>query len=196
MTAMNTITTFYAKNLTGEIKEISYSGKVDEIPTLLTQAFGETPLYEPIWLDDEGYEFVVPRNGQTLLILYRYIPVNVKFIIDYSCYEEKEERITNYNEMTLLIESKYINYLYEEIVIFFYSKKDQNIFYPLEGSNIYAIDENYGGNIKQISIPSKAVSFSSIKDLFLSYKYKFENIPEGFFYHIADCVDNKWKDLK
>jgi len=190
---------FYAKNLAGEIKEISYT-KVDDIPMALTQAFGETPLYEPIWIDDEGDEFIVPRKGQTLLILYRYIPVNVKFIPEWTCYEEKEteEEIfqTYYEEATLLIESKYMQDLYEEIVIFFYyntGSTHDDIFYPSKNMNI--IEEDYGSHIKQISISSDTISFSSIKDLFLSYRHKYQHIPEGFFYHLAECAEKIWKDL-
>ncbi len=192
--------TFYAKNMIGEIKEITYI-KDEEISMSLIQAFGDTPLYEPVWIDDEGYEFVVPRNGQTLLILYRYIPVNVKFIHEWTCYEEKEDEAqilrTYYEESTLLIESKYMQYLYEEIAIFFYFKdKDSNhdyIFYPSENMNV--IEEDYGGHIKQISISSDTISFSSIKDLFLSYRQEYQHIPEGFFYHLAECAEKSWQDL-
>jgi hypothetical protein len=188
--------TFYAKNMIGEIKEITYI-KDKEISMSLIQAFGDTPLYEPVWIDDEGYEFVVPRNGQTLLILYRYIPVNVKFIHEWTCYRETEldEEILKkyYEEYTLLIESKCMQYLYEEISIFFYyNENDQNFYLS---ANMNVIEEDYGGHIKQISISSDAISFSSIKDLFLSYRHKYEHIPEGFFYHLAECSEKSWQDL-
>ena len=88
--------------------------------------------------------------------------------------------------------------LYEEIVIFFYFKNKSGsthdyIFYPSE--NIKVIEEDYGGHIKQIRISSDAISFSSIKDLFLSYRHKYEHIPEGFFYHLAECAEKNWQEL-
>jgi hypothetical protein len=195
-------TTFYTKNLTGEIKEISYNGNIDEISNLITKSFGKTPLHEPIWIDNEGCEFVVPRNGQTLFILYRYIPVDIEFIPEWKCYEDNEERkILYYDEITLLIESKSMQNLYEEIVIFFYvnNSNSNNIFYSVERSSVEVIHEDYGSNVKQLRIPDDSESFISIKDLFLSFRNKYQHIPEGFFQYLAECSEKKWiglKDLK
>lgn len=180
---------FKAKNMAGEIRELSYRN-FDEIPLILRQTFGHTPLYEPVWLDEEGSEKFPIHNGETVFVLYRYINIPVVFINDWACVEEDTQNM--YTEYTLLIESQEMQYVYEEVVLSFFYNKNNNRFYS-EKSNFNIIEEDYGSNIKIIRFPDDTPYFTSIKDLFLSFKDDFMNIPEDFFDHLAECTEDKWE---
>lgn len=186
MTSAETIL-FKAKNMTGEIHQLSYRN-FDEIPLILTQTFGYTPLYEPVWLDEDGYEKLPIHNGETVFVLYRYINIPVMFFNDWSCVEEDTGDI--YTEYTLLIEQKEMQYIYKEVVLTFFHNKNKNRFYS-EKHNYNIIDEDYDSNIKIIISPDTPY-FTSIKDLFLSFKDKFKEIPEFFFDYLAECAEDKW----
>ena len=177
---------FKAKNLFGDVKEISYIS-VSDIPLFLTQEFGYTPLYEPIWIDQDGNEQFPPKNNETVFILFKYVNIPVLFVHDWSCIEEDTGIV--YEEYTLVIESDKMQYVYEEVVLsFFYAK---GIYYS-ETARINIVDEDYGGLIKYIIIPDETPYFTSIKELVLSFKDSFNNIPEDFFNHLAECVENSW----
>lgn len=179
---------FYAKNLAGDIKEISYTN-VDLIPIFIEQSFGKIPLYEPMWIDEEGHEFTVPRNRETIYILYRYINVRVIFVFNYTLRET--DTIIEYGEYTLRIKKEDMEELYEDICITFYKREDDNIFYS-ERSDIDIMEEDYGGFMKYILGPPIGETFNSIKDLFLSFRDKYQNIPEDFFNHLAECSQERW----
>jgi hypothetical protein len=176
---------FYAKNLAGDIKEISYRN-IHEIPILLEDAFGKVPLYNPIWIDEEGDEFTVPRNGEMIYILYRYI--NVKVIFNYNCIlQEIDANSIQYEQYTIHIKKEEMEELYEEISIsFLYSSKT---FYS-KISNIDILEEDYG--IKYITSSPIKETFQSIKDLFLSFKDYYHNIPQDFFIHLSECTQERW----
>lgn len=190
--------TFNAKNLAGDIHQISYK-HFDEIPILLSQAFGDTPLHEPVWMDEDGYEKFPPKNTETVYVLFRYINVPVKFIYDWGCVEPANieyHEYRSYSERTLLIESSDMQYLYKEIVISFFYKevrKDEPKRFYSEKVRINILEEDYGSLTKYISIPDDTLYFTSIKDLFLSFKNDFKEIPEEFYNHLAECVENSWK---
>lgn len=196
--------TFTAKNLSGEIHQISYS-YFDEIPLLLSQAFEHTPLYEPIWIDEDGYEKIPPKNTEIVYVLFRYINVPVNFVYDWGCVENdiendniREERRDDieenrsFTERTLLIESSDMQYVYKEVAISFFHNKDNNRFYS-EKVRINILEEDYSSLTKYISIPDETPYFTSIKDLFLSFKNDFEYIPEEFYNHLAECAQNRWE---
>lgn len=177
---------FNAKNLAGDIHQISYK-HFDDIPLLLSQAFGDTPLHEPLWMDEDGYEKFPPKNKETVYVLFRYINVPVKYVYDWGCFENENK----YTERTLLIESNDMHYIYEEIVISFFHNKDNNKFYS-EKVGINIIYEDYCSLTKYISIPDDTHYFTSIKDLFLSFKNDFNEIPEDFYNHLAECAQDRW----
>ena len=184
--------TFTAKNLAGDIHQISYK-HFDEIPLLLSQAFGDTPLHEPVWMDEDGYEKFPPKNTETVYVLFRYINVPVKFVYDWGCVENNIEENRSFTERTLLIESSDMQYVYEEVVIsFFHSEHKPTRFYS-EKVHINIIEADYASLTKYISIPDDTPYFTSIKDLFLSFKNDFNEIPEDFYNHLAECVQNRWE---
>lgn len=194
---MNMIT-FNAKNIAGDTKQISYK-YVDDIPILLSQEFGDinSPLYDPIWMDEDGYENFPPKNTETVYVLFKYINVPVKFVYDWCCINIEQDIDRNYREMTLLIESNDMKYVYKEIVISFFHNKTngENRFYS-EKVYIDILDEDRCSLTKYISIPPDVHYFTRIKDLFLSFKNDFEEIPEEFYNHLAECVENRWNDNK
>jgi len=188
--------TFDAKNLAGDVHKISYK-HFDEISTLLTNAFeNNDPLYEPVWLNEDGNEKFIPKNNEEVYVLFRYINVPVSIILDWSCVEgeEVEEGNYKYTEYTILIESKDMKYVYEEVVLTFFYDKSNKLFYSEEGVNI--IEEDRGSLTKYIHLQYDAAYFTSIKDLFLSFKNDFQKIPEDFFIHLSECVENKWNICK
>ena len=181
--------TFNAKNLAGDIHQISYK-YFDEIPILLSHAFGNTPLYEPVWMDEDGYEKFPPKNTETVYVLFRYINVPVKFVYDWWCVENDNNR--SFCERTLLIESSDMQYVYQEVVIsFFHSENKPTRFYS-EKVSINILEEDYGSLTKYIRIPDDTPYFTSIKDLFLSFRNDFNQIPEEFYNHLAECVEDRW----
>jgi hypothetical protein len=179
---------FNAKNLSGDIHQISYRN-FDEIPILLSQTFGETPLYEPVWMDEDGYEKFPPKNTETVYVLFRYIKVPIKFVYDWDCFEEDTDLY--YTEQTLLIESNDMQYVYKEIAISFFHNKKDNRFYS-EKVRINILEEDYGSLTKYIHIPDDTIYFTSIKDLFMSFLNDFNEIPEEFYNHLAECVEDSW----
>jgi hypothetical protein len=186
---------FYAKNLAGDIREISYTN-IDSIPILIEEAFGKTPLYKPIWIDEEGNEFIIPRDGETVYILYRYINVRVIFVFKFILQDLGDRNNGIYEEYTLLIIKEDMEDLYEDICITFYKRRD-GIFYS-ERAEIDIMEEDEGGSMKYIIGPPIGETFKSIKDLFLSFKDKYENIPEDFFAHLAlmsICAYNRRNDF-
>jgi hypothetical protein len=184
---MTNLITFNAKNLTGDVQQISYKN-VDEISILLSNVFETSPLHEPVWMDAEGNENFPPKNTETVYVLFRYINVPVKFIYDWRCIDVNHD---NYREITLLIESVDMKYVYQEIAISFFMKKTdyEHRFYS-EKVRINIIDEDRCSLTKYISIPDETPYFTRIKDLFLSFKDDFMEIPEEFYGHLAECVEN------
>lgn len=197
---MSNSITFNAKNLAGDIQQISYK-HFDEIPLLLSQAFGDTPLHEPVWMDEDGYEKFPPKNTETVYVLFRYINVPVNFVYDWGCVENdniREERRDDieenrsFTERTLLIESSDMQYVYKEVVISFFHSEDQPTRFYSEKVHINILEEDYGSLTKYISIPDDIPYFTSIKDLFLSFKNDFNEIPEDFYNHLAECAEDRW----
>lgn len=196
--------TFNAKNLSGDIHQISYK-HFDEIPLLLSQVFGNTPLYEPVWMDEDGYEKFPPKNTELVYVLFRYINIPVKFVYDWGCVEPDnigQDEYRSYSEQTLLIESSDMQYVYKEIAISFFYKevrKDEPKRFYSEKVRIDILDEDYGSLTKYIHIPDDTPYFTSIKDLFLSFKNDFIeslSIPEEFYNHLAECVEDRWNRWK
>ena len=183
--------TFYAKNLVGQIKELVYNN-IDEIPNLLTESFGSTPLYEPIWMDEDGYENFPPKNLETVFVLYRYINIPVSFVNNWMCIDEDTGR--SYTDYSIIIESNSMQNLFEEIVIDFNKDNNEDIFYS-EREKILTLREEYGSLVRYIEFPDteNTVNFSSIKEMFLSFSDIYNNIPEDFFKHISMCVEKQWK---
>ena len=181
---------FNAKNLAGEICQISYRD-FNEIPLLITQCFGYIPLYEPVWLDENGNENFSIKNGDTVYILYRYINIPITFINDWTCIEQNTTNM--YTEYTLLIEAKEMLYIYEEITISFYHIKSGNrdLFYS-EKHPLNIIEEDYGANIKCFFIPYNTPYSTCIKDMFLLFRDCYQNIPEDFYDHLSNCVEDEW----
>jgi hypothetical protein len=186
---MNTI--FYAKNLAGDIKEISYRN-IEEIHKLLEEAFGKIPLYKPLWINEQGIEFSFPKNEEIIYILYKYINVNVIFEFNCILQELDFNYSIQYEKYTLIITKEEMEGLYEEISISFYTNPS-NIFYSEERSNIDILDEEY--DVKYITGPPIGETFKSIQDLFLSFR-SYYNISEDFFIHLAQCVQEKWNIYK
>jgi len=183
--------TFYAKNLSGEICKLTYN-HIDEIANLIKSNFGITPLYEPIWIDEDGDEKVPPRNEETVFVLYNFRDINPNFIINWVCDYEEDK----YIEYSIVIESYMMENIYEEIVINFYKHCSKNIFYS-EKHPIYVheIDDNHG--IKYIkfldNLDNLYNHFTSIKDLFLSFRENYKEIPYEYFSHLSNCIFDKWE---
>ena len=183
--------TFFAKNLSGQILNITYN-KAEEIPNILVETFGKEPLYSPVWLDEDGYENFPPRNQETVFVLYRYTDIKVIFVNDWACSEFNTNK--SYTEYSLIIESKSMEDLYEEIVISFFKEDNNNIFYSeLEFSKIRILHEDRGSQYKVIQIGENAIYNTSIKDIFMSFRHIYTHIPEDFFRHLADCAENSWR---
>lgn len=182
--------TFYAKNLAGDIHQISYKN-FEEIPLLLSESFGYTPLYEPVWISEDGNEKFCPKNKQTVYVLFRYSNIPIDFIVDWCCIEINTR--CSYLEYTLLIKS---NDIYDEFVrSFFHKTEEDNRFYS-EKVRVDILDEDYASSTKYISISDDTPYFTSIKDLFLSFKYDFQNIPDDLFEHMAVCAEKRWRYMK
>jgi hypothetical protein len=178
------MTTFYVQNMVGEIHKLVYNN-IDDIPLLIIEKFGnDNPLYEPIWLDEDGDEKVPPRNNQKMYVLYRYKDIPVKFIYNYRCIDENARRYKNF---TILIKELYE----EEIVIDFYKDDERDIFYSeKEFKYINILEEDYGSLTRYINVPEILNYYKSIRELFLSFRDNFHTIPDDFFNHLSLCVEN------
>jgi hypothetical protein len=183
------MTIFYAQNMTGEIRELVYNN-IDDIPLLLKENFGDDhPLYEPIWLDEDGDEKVPPRNKEKVYVLYRYKNIPIIFVNNCGCVDENTRK--KYSHYSLIITRENMENLYDEIVIDFYKEIERNIFYSEREFRYIHIDyEEYGSATKYISINEDTKFYTSIKDLFLSFKDQFNNIPDDFFNHLSLCSEN------